>query len=108
MTIAEYILRVLRTQVIVVMSWGFHSAKAIEDGLAFQVQGFKFNGRVEITYDEGWDLFDIRLIDEDGTIRKKVEGVFVDGVVSTIDNLVEHCSNYEERVRNEYAIVLKK
>jgi len=108
MEIAEYIIRILRTQIVVVMSWGFHKAKAIENGLAFMVQGFKFSGRVEVIYDEGWDLFDIRLLNEDGSIRKQVEGVFVDGVVSTIDNLVEHCSNYEERVRSEYAIVLKK
>ena len=104
MAIAEYILKVLRTQVIVVMSWGFHSAKAIEDGLAFQVQGFKFNGRVEITYDDGWDLFDIRLIDEDGSIKEQVEGVFVDGIVSTIDNMVEHTSDYKERVKRAYSL----
>lgn len=57
MEIAEYIIKVLRAQIVIVMSWGLHNAKAIEDGIAFNVQGFKFNGRVEITYDEGWDLF---------------------------------------------------
>ncbi len=104
MTIAEYILRVLRTQVIVVMSWGFHNAKAIEDGIAFNVQGFKFNGRVEITYDEGWDLFDIRLLNEDGSIKEQAEGVFVDGLVSTIDLMVEHTSDYKERVKKAYSL----
>ncbi len=104
MTIAEYILRVLRTQIVLVMSWGFHNAKAIEDGIAFQVQGFKFNGRVEITYDEGWDLFDIRLINEDGSIKEQVEGVYVDGIVSTIDNMVERTPDYKERVKMEYSL----
>ena len=104
MTIAEYILRVLRTQIIAVMSWGFHNAKAIEDGLAFNVQGFKFKGRVEITYDESWDLFDIRLVNEDGSIKEQVEGVFVDGIVSTIDNMVERTPDYKERVKKEYSL----
>ena len=104
MTIAEYILRVLRAQIVIVMSWGFHNAKAIEDGIAFQVQGFKFNGRVEITYDEGWDLFDIRLINEDGSVKDEAQGVFVDGIVSTIDNMVEHTSDYKERVKREYSL----
>ena len=104
MTIAEYILRVLRTQVIVVMSWGFHNAKAIEDGIAFNVQGFKFNGRVEITYDEGWDLFDIRLLNEDGSIKEQVEGVFVDGLVSTIDLMVEKTPDYKKRVKKTYSL----
>lgn len=104
MEIAEYILRVLRTQIIAVMSWGFHNAKAIEDGLAFNVQGFKFKGRVEITYDESWDLFDIRLVNEDGGIKEQVEGVFVDGIVSTIDNMVERTPDYKERVKKEYSL----
>lgn len=104
MTIAEYILKVLRTQVIVVMSWGFHNAKPIEDGLAFNVQGFKFNGRVEITYDEGWDLFDIRLINEDGSVKEEALGVYIDGIVSTIDNLVEHTSDYKQRVKKAYSL----
>lgn len=104
MTIAEYILKVLRTQVIVVMSWGFHNAKPIEDGLAFNVQGFKFNGRVEITYDEGWDLFDIRLINEDGSVKEEALGVYIDGIVSTIDNLVEHTSDYKERIKRAYSL----
>ena len=108
MEIAEYIIKVLRTQVVVVMSWGLHNAKAIEDGLAFQVQGFKFTGRVEVVYDEGWDLFDIRLINEDGSVKEQVEGVFVDGIVSTIDNMVEHCPNYKQRVQKEYGLVVRK
>lgn len=86
------------------MSWGFHNAKAIEDGLAFQVQGFKFNGRVEITYDEGWDLFDIRLINEDGSVKEQAEGVFVDGLVSTIDLMVEKTPDYKERVKRTYSL----
>ena len=104
MEIAEYIIKVLRTQVVVVMSWGLHDAKAIEDGLAFQVQGFKFTGRVEVVYDEGWDLFDIRLINEDGSVKEQVEGVFVDGIISTIDNLVEHTSDYKVRVKRAYSL----
>lgn len=104
MTIAEYILRVLRAQIVLVMSWGFHNAKAIENGIAFNVEGFIFQGRVEIVYDEGWDLFDIRLVNEDGSIKDEAQGVFVDGIVSTIDNMVEHTSDYKERVKREYSL----
>ena len=104
MTIAEYILRVLRAQIVLVMSWGFHNAKAIENGIAFNVEGFIFQGRVEIVYDEGWDLFDIRLVNEDGSIKDEAQGVFVDGIVSTIDNMVEHTSDYKERVKKEYSL----
>ena len=104
MTIAEYILRVLRAQIVIVMSWGFHNAKAIENGIAFNVEGFIFQGRVEIVYDEGWDLFDIRLINEDGSVKEEAQGVFVDGIVSTIDNMVERTTDYKERVKREYSL----
>ena len=104
MTIAEYIIKVLRTQIMVVLSWGFHNAKPIEDGLAFNVEGFIFKGRVEIVYDDSWDLFDIRLINEDGTIKEQVQGVYVDGIVSTIDSMVEKTDDYKERVKKEYSL----
>ena len=104
MVISEYIIKVLRTQIMIVLSWGFHNAKAIEDGLAFYVNGFIHQGRVEVVYDECWDLFNIRLINEDGTIKEQVEGVFVDGLVSTIDGMVEKTKDYNERVKKEYSL----
>ena len=104
MGIAEYIIKVLRTELMIVLSWGFHNAKAIEDGLAFNVEGFIHQGRVEIIYDEGWDLFNIRLINEDGTVKEQVEGVYVDGLVSTIDGMVEKTNDYKERVKKEYSL----
>ena len=88
----------------IVLSWGFHNAKAIEDGLAFNVNGFIHQGRVEVLYDEGWDMFNIRLINEDGTIKKQVDGVYVDGLVSTIDSMVEKTKDYKERVKKEYSL----
>lgn len=104
MEMAEYILKVLKSELMIVLSWGFHNAKAIEDGLAFNVNGFIHQGRVEVLYDEGWDMFNIRLINEDGTIKKQVDGVYVDGLVSTIDSMVEKTKDYKERVRKEYSL----
>jgi hypothetical protein len=104
MTIADYIIKVLRTQIMIVLSWGFHNAKPIEDGIAFLVEGYKFKGRVEIVYDEGWDLFNIRLVNEDGTLKEQAEGVYVDGLVSTIDLMVEKTPDYKERVKKQYSL----
>lgn len=104
MGIAEYIIKVMRTELMIVLSWGFHNAKAIEDGLSFYVNGFIHQGRVEVIYDECWDLFNIRLINEDGTVKEQVEGVYVDGLVSTIDGMVEKTKDYKERVKKEYSL----
>lgn len=102
MEMTKYILAILRSQLMVVFSWGFHNARAIENGLAFQVQGFKHTGRVEVTYDEEWDLFTVRTINQDGTIKEQQEGIYVDGLVEVIDRMVEKTDDYASRVREQY------
>lgn len=101
MEMAKYILTILRSELMIVFSWGFHNPRAIENGLAFDVQGFKHTGRVEVVYDEGWDLFDVKTINSDGTTKEIQEGIYLDGLVSTIDNMVEKTDDYAARVRGE-------
>ncbi len=103
-SMAQYILAILRTQLMIVFSWGFHNARAIENGLAFYVQGYKHTGRVEVVYDEGWDLFAVKTINRDGTTKEIQEGVYLDGLVSTIDNMVEKTDDYAARVRKDYGV----
>ena len=105
MEMAEYILEILRSQPFVVMSWGFNSARVIENGIAFYVQGYLHKGRVEVVYDEGWDLFVVRTLNADGSVKEKQEGIYADGLVSTIDNMVEHCENYKQRVSRDYGLL---
>ena len=102
MEMAQYILAILRSQLMIVFSWGFHNARAIENGLAFYVQGYKHTGRVEVIYDEGWDLFNARTINRDGTIKEQQEGIYADGLVDSIDRLVEKTDDYASRVRKQY------
>ena len=99
---AQYILAILRSQLMIVFSWGFHNARAMENGLSFQVQGYKHTGRVEVVYDEGWDLFNVRTINPDGTTKEQQEGVYADGLVPVIDGMVERTEDYAARVRNQY------
>lgn len=101
---AQYILSILRMQLMVVFSWGFHSAYAIENGLAFFVNGYLHKGKVEVVYDEGWDLFTVRTINPDGTVKEQQEGVYIDGLVAAIDAMVEKCPDYKERVRKDYGL----
>ena len=103
MEMANYIMNILRSQLMVMWSWGFHNAVAIENGLRFNVQGFKFKGTVEVVYNEGNDLFDIRFI-KASKVVKTVEGVFFDSLVELIDDYVEKTADYEQRVAAEYSI----
>ena len=98
---AEYIMTILRSQLMVVFSWGFNSPKRLPDdkGLRFNVEGFKYRGVVEVIYNIGSDLFEVHL--SDGT---KVEDVYLDNLVEVIDSLVEKTPNYEQRVQQEYAL----
>lgn len=105
MEMAKYIMQILRSQLMVMWSWGFNSPIAIEDGLRFKVQGFKFRGIVEVVYNEGSDLFDVSFI-KAGKVIKTIDGVFFDMLVSVIDNYVEKTSDYEERVKAEYSLTM--
>lgn len=101
MTMAEYILKILRSQLIVMFSWGFHRPMALpnDKGLRFYVNGFKYSGRVDVVYNDGRDLFEVSL--SNGTI---VEDVYLDCLVNVIDGLVERVDNYAERVNAEYKL----
>ena len=92
---------ILRSQLMVVFSWGFNSPKRLLDdkGLRFNVEGFKYRGVVEVSYNIGSDLFEVHL--SDGT---KVEDVYLDNLVEVIDSLVEKTPNYEQRVQQKYAL----
>lgn len=84
------------------MSWGFHNPVAIENGLRFNVQGFIHTGKVEVVYNAGSDLFEVRLLNEDGTVKEQTSDVYLDCLVNVIDGMVERCTDYQERVEQEY------
>ena len=99
---AKYIMTILKTQIMIIWSWGFHKPMAVKNGLRFNVQGFKFRGVVEVVYNEAWDLFDVSFIKGDKVINT-IEGVYFDMLVDTIDYYVEKTADYEKRVKEEYS-----
>lgn len=103
MEMAKYILSIFKTQLMVVYSWGFHNPMALENALRFKVNGFKFRGVVEVAYHEGSDLFDISFIKTNKVVNK-IDGVYFDMLVETIDDYVEKTSDYNRRVVEEYSI----
>lgn len=102
MELAKFILAILRSQPMIVLSWGFHKAVALENGLQFNVQGFKHKGKVQVIYDAGWDLFNIILLDRTGKETQREEGVYLDCLVDVIDGMVEKTEDYAARVRGQY------
>ena len=73
---AEYIYSILLSDKTVIWSWGFRNPTIIENGLKFKVSGFIFKGWVNVIYNGGSDLFDIKLITFNGVEDKSMEGVF--------------------------------
>ena len=100
----KYILTILSSRLDIVSSWGLdpETLKPIKNGIKFHVQGFRHKGTVELTLNEGEDLFEISLISDSGEMVKKIESVFLDELISTIDDNVEKVENYEKRVSEEY------
>ena len=105
--LARYIWAILTSHPIILMSWGIDpkTVKTIELGLEFHVQGFKHRGLVRVTLNEGLDLFEVSLIDENDKIVNTIESVFCDNLVAVIDDAVEKCENYQERISQEYQLI---
>ena len=107
--LARYIWAILTSRPIILMSWGVDpkTVRTIELGLEFHVQGFKHTGLVRVTLNEGLDLFEVSLIDENDKIVNTIESVFCDNLVAVIDDAVEKCENYQERISQEYQLITK-
>ena len=83
------------------------SITIVDVGVRFHVQGFIHTGYVQVVLNEGEDLFEITLISEEGETLNKIEHIFVDNLISVIDDAVEKCENYQERISQEYQIITK-
>lgn len=107
--LARYIWSILKTQITIFMSWGVvpESMKVIEGGLEFECNGFKHKGKVQIVLDEGKDLFEVHLISENGEKVKTIEDVFLDNLISVVDENIEKTEDYKERICREYGITEK-
>lgn len=99
---AEYILKILSLRKITLMSWGFNSPKVIKDGLEFNVNGFLHQGLVQVIYQQGIDLFKIRIVVNENEQVKEITEVYVDELTDVIDQNVELVEDYRERVKQEY------
>ncbi|MBF0651350.1 hypothetical protein IR083_21270 [Dysgonomonas sp. GY75] len=104
MEMANYILSILRTNLNIVWSWGFNSPKPTQNGLSFKVQGFLHKGWVVVKYNEGTDLFGIKLLTDQLKEIKSIEGIYVNQLIDMIDDMVECCDNYDQKVKNEYSL----
>ena len=100
---AKYIMSILKTQLMIVWSWGFHNPVALENALRFRVNGFKFRGVIEIAYNESSDLFDVSFIKANKVVNR-IDGVFFDMLINVIDDYVERTPDYDKRVAAEYSI----
>ena len=107
--LAGYIWSILKTQSVIVMSWGvdMDTIKPVKGGLEFHVQRFKHTGMVQIILDEGKDLFEIHLIPDSEGEKNVIEDVYLDMLVSVTDRNVEKTDDYEKKIFEEYRIIRK-
>lgn len=73
-------------------AWGARQLKAYGTTLAFRVNGTKFKrGWIEVEYVEGLDTYTVRAIQiykAERKVKKEVDNVYCDMLVSVIDGIV--------------------
>lgn len=102
---ANYIYSILKSQPMIIFSWGFNKPMALvnDEGLIFQVNGFKHQGQVKVIYHAGKDLFVVILLDSKNNEVLRIDEVFFDQLVEVIDNAVELVDDYDNRVNEFYS-----
>lgn len=103
MEMANYIISIFKTNMPVIMSWGYNSPVALENGLSFSVNGFKHKGNIAVRYNEGMDLFDIEFLSLENEVIETIEGVYFDQLIEVIDNRVELVEDYDQAVKDTYS-----
>jgi len=103
MEMANYIISIFKTNLPVIMSWGYSNPIGLENGLRFSVNGFKHKGNVSVIYDEGLDLFNIEILTFENEVIDTINGVYFDQLIEVIDNRVELVENYDQTVKDEYS-----
>ena len=101
LSMARYIWQIFQHSV-TPLSWGicFASVKTLSNGTEFHVHGFKMRGYVKIEYNEGSDTFTVTLTPDDNLKNRiTIANVYLDNLISVIDENVEYCENYETKVR---------
>ena len=100
---ANYIISIFKTNLPMIMSWGYNSPVALENGLRFSVNGFKHKGNVAVIYDEGLDLFNIEILTFENEVIDTINGVYFDQLIEVIDNRVELVEDYDQAVKDTYS-----
>lgn len=91
-------------------SWSidFRSIKVIDDGTEFMFQNHKKTGKVIIQYSERTGLFNVTVIhDNDERNPVIIENVYINMLVSVVDENIEKTEDYKERICREYGITEK-
>lgn len=84
----------------IMLSWGVSDYMTLpnDEGVIFHVKGFKFQGWVKIVYNLGDDTFTIFYLSNEMEIMKIQTEVYIDILVSVIDEEVEKTQDYENDV----------
>ena len=109
MEMAKYILSILRSQLMVMLSWGCSDFRALpnNEGIIFHVKGFKHVGWCKIVYNEGRDLFDIFYLSDEMETLKVENGIYLDMLTTVIDLEIERTKDYENDVRRSLVGLIK-
>lgn len=107
---AGYIWRVIQGSGCIWWSWGVCAPRPTMHrnmpALAFSVNGFKHKGRVYVALNQGLDLLEIFLVNNDGKEVRHIEDVFIDDLVGVLDKYIEtdndKSENYKEKVKEIY------
>jgi hypothetical protein len=86
----------------ITMSWGISNrANYGNKALVLKVNGLLHKGYVIISYNAGYDLFNVNIVSTHGNVKASFEQVYLEDLIDLIDSQVEKANNMtDEQYKN--------
>ena len=101
MEVPNKICRILRTETLLGIEWGFHSPSWSYNYFSFGVHGVAFEGKVTIRGKEFQDYYTIIMTNEFGEEVKRIHQVHETDLVSILKANIDGCESWK-RIKEEY------
>jgi len=105
MEVANGINGVLNMNAGITFSWGISDRRATVyagmPAMLFRVNGFVHQGDVVVALNEGQDLYECYLLEDDCKVKRCIREVYVDSLVEVLDRAVETGESTEDEYREK-------
>lgn len=94
--------KILKSNSMIALSWGIRNIYYMKNLCTFDVNGFRFSGKVSISEDIVRGIYNVTLCNKDNQKHVIITGLNSINIMDTLDKYIEINSNYENIINKYY------